>query len=123
MFRSPIITGWSRPSCRMKNGSSRRSKKCWREVPAMSKKHLPDGIRVRWLGHATFDLVGPAGQKFLIDPFLVNNPAFPKKFGAQTTAPGAYHALLVTHPHSDHFEDALPLLLDDPALKVVSQFE
>jgi len=89
----------------------------------MSKKHLPDGIRVRWLGHATFDVVGPAGQKFLIDPFLVNNPAFPKKLGAEVTAPGAYHSLLVTHPHSDHFEDALPLLADDPELKVISQFE
>jgi L-ascorbate metabolism protein UlaG (beta-lactamase superfamily) len=89
----------------------------------MSKKHLPDGIRVRWLGHATFDIVGPAGQKFLIDPFLVNNPAFPKALGGEVTAPGAYHALLVTHPHSDHFDDALPLLKDDPALKVISQFE
>jgi L-ascorbate metabolism protein UlaG (beta-lactamase superfamily) len=89
----------------------------------MSKKHLPDGIRVRWLGHATFDLVGPAGQKFLIDPFVVKNPAFPKALGAEVTAPGAYHAMLVTHPHSDHFEDALPLLLDDPALKVIAQFE
>jgi L-ascorbate metabolism protein UlaG (beta-lactamase superfamily) len=89
----------------------------------MSTKHLPDGIRVRWLGHATFDLVGPGGQKFLIDPFLVNNPAFPKSLGAEATAPGAYHCLLVTHPHQDHFEDALPLLLDDPKLKVISQFE
>lgn len=89
----------------------------------MSKKLLPDGIRVRWLGHATFDLIGPAGQKFLIDPFIANNPAFPKKLGAQVVAPGAYHSLLVTHPHQDHFEDALPMLLDDPALKVISQFE
>jgi len=89
----------------------------------MSKKHLPDGMKVRWLGHATFDLFGPAGQKFLIDPFITNNPAFPKELGAEVTAPGAYHALLVTHPHSDHFEDALPLLLDDPQLKVISQFE
>lgn len=89
----------------------------------MSKKHLPDGIRVRWLGHATFDIAGPAGQKFLIDPFLVNNPAFPKKLGAEVTAPGAYQCLLVTHPHQDHFEDVLPLLMDDPALKVISQFE
>jgi len=89
----------------------------------MKKQHLPDGIRVRWLGHATFDIAGPAGQKFLIDPFLVNNPAFPKALGAEVTAPGAYHSLLVTHPHMDHFEDALPLLLDDPALKVISQFE
>lgn len=87
----------------------------------MSK--LPGGIRVRWLGHATFDLVGPAGQKFLIDPYLKNNPAFPNALGGEVTAPGAYHSLLVTHPHSDHFEDALPLLKDDPALKVICQFE
>jgi L-ascorbate metabolism protein UlaG (beta-lactamase superfamily) len=89
----------------------------------MSAKHLPNGIQVRWLGHATFDIVGPAGQKFLIDPFIVENPAFPKHLGAQVTAPGAYDALLVTHPHYDHFADALPLLRDDPALKVVTQFE
>ena len=31
--------------------------------------------------------------------------------------------LLVTHPHSDHFENVLPLLKDDPELKVVAQFE
>ena len=90
---------------------------------AMSKKHLPDGIRVRWLGHATFDLIGPAGQKFLFDPFLVENPAFPKELGAEVTAPSAYDALLVTHPHYDHFADVLPLLRDDPALKVVTQFD
>jgi len=89
----------------------------------MSKKHLPDGMQVRWLGHATFDLVGPAGQKFLFDPFLVENPAFPKNLGAEVTAVGAYHALLVTHPHYDHFADVLPLLKDDPDLKVVTQFE
>jgi L-ascorbate metabolism protein UlaG (beta-lactamase superfamily) len=89
----------------------------------MSKNHLPDGIRVRWLGHATFDLIGPAGQKFLIDPFLANNPAFPQALKGEVTAPGAYHCLLVTHPHSDHFDDALPLLKDDPALKVIAQFE
>jgi len=87
------------------------------------KSHLPDGIRVRWLGHATFDLVGPAGQKLLFDPFFVNNPKFPQNLGAEVTAPAAYHCLVVTHPHADHFEDALPLLKDDPALKVITQFE
>ena len=87
------------------------------------KSHLPDGIRVRWLGHATFDIVGPGGQKFLIDPFIVNNPKFPKELGGEVTAPGAYDSLLVTHPHQDHFEDVLPLLKDDPALKVIAQFE
>ena len=89
----------------------------------MSKKLLPNGIEVRWLGHATFDLVGPGGQKFLFDPFIVHNPAFPKNLGAEVTAGGRYDALLVTHPHYDHFADVLPLLKDDPALKVVTQFD
>jgi len=89
----------------------------------MSTKHLPNGIQVRWLGHATFDVVGPAGQKFLFDPFIVQNPAFPKHLGAEVTAPGAYHSLLVTHPHFDHFADVIPLLKDDSALKVVTQFD
>jgi L-ascorbate metabolism protein UlaG (beta-lactamase superfamily) len=89
----------------------------------MSKKHLPDGMWVRWLGHATFDLAGPAGQKFLIDPFIVENPAFPRELGAEITAPDAFTALLVTHPHFDHFADVLPLLKDDASLKVVTQAE
>src|ERR1700761_5170895 len=89
----------------------------------MSKNHLPDGIKVRWLGHATFDVVGPAGQKFLFDPFIVNNPAFPKNLGAEVMRQGAYDALLVTHPHSDHFEDVVPMLLDDGALQAVTQFD
>jgi L-ascorbate metabolism protein UlaG (beta-lactamase superfamily) len=88
-----------------------------------SKTKLPDGIEVRWLGHATFDLKGPAGQKFLIDPYIANNPAFPKELGSEVARPGAYQALLVTHPHSDHIEDAAPLLLGDHGLKVVCQFE
>lgn len=88
-----------------------------------SKKYLPDGIQVRWLGHATFDITGPAGQKFLIDPFLVSNPRFPQSLGAEVLAPGAYNSLLVTHPHADHFADVLPMLLNDSNLKVVSQFE
>lgn len=89
----------------------------------MSKKHLPDGISVRWLGHATVDVVGPGGQKFIFDPFIVDNPAFPKALGAEVTAGGAYDAILLTHPHYDHFSDVVPLLLDDPQLKIVTQFD
>jgi L-ascorbate metabolism protein UlaG (beta-lactamase superfamily) len=89
----------------------------------MSKKHLPDGMKVRWLGHATFDLVGPAGQKFIVDPFIVENPAFPKNLGAEVISPGAYNLILLTHPHYDHFADVLPLLKDDSALKVLTQFD
>jgi L-ascorbate metabolism protein UlaG (beta-lactamase superfamily) len=85
---------------------------------------LPDGMEVRWLGHATFAVTGPQpGQKFLFDPFLANNPRFPKELDAEVRRAGAFDALLVTHPHSDHFEDALPLLKGDAKLKAICQFE
>jgi L-ascorbate metabolism protein UlaG (beta-lactamase superfamily) len=84
---------------------------------------LPDGITLRWFGHATFEVTGNEGQKFLIDPFLAHNPKCPAAWMQEAAKPGAFHALLVTHPHADHFEDALPLLSGDPALKVVCQFE
>ena len=40
---------------------------------------------------------------------------------ARKSRPGrAYDALLVTHAHSDHFEDVVPLLKDDPKLKAIA---
>jgi L-ascorbate metabolism protein UlaG (beta-lactamase superfamily) len=83
---------------------------------------LPAGFRLQWLGHATFRLEG-AGRKFLFDPFLADNPRFPKELDAELRAPGAFDALLVTHAHSDHFADTAPLLKGDPALKVIAQYE
>jgi L-ascorbate metabolism protein UlaG (beta-lactamase superfamily) len=88
----------------------------------MSTNLLPAGIRVQWLGHATFRLEG-AGQKFIFDPFLAENPRFPKELDAEVRAPGAFDAILLTHPHFDHFADALPLLKGDPKLKIVTQFD
>ncbi len=65
---------------------------------------LPDGIQVRWWGHSTFAVTGPTpGQKFLFDPFLANNPRFPKDHDAEVRRPGAFDALVITHPHYDHF--------------------
>jgi L-ascorbate metabolism protein UlaG (beta-lactamase superfamily) len=84
---------------------------------------LSDGMSVRWLGHATLDVTGPKGEKYLFDPFIANNPKFPTQLEKEVRTPGAYRALLVTHPHFDHFDDALPLLKGDSALKVVTQFE
>jgi L-ascorbate metabolism protein UlaG (beta-lactamase superfamily) len=85
---------------------------------------LPDGILVRWLGHSTFLIQGPGpGQKFLVDPFLRQNPRFPTELDAEFRQPGAFDALLVTHPHFDHFDDVLPLLKGDPKLKVITQFD
>ena len=88
----------------------------------MSTNLLPAGICVQWLGHATFRLEG-AGRKFIIDPFLSDNPRFPKELESEIRAPGAFDAILLTHPHYDHFADVLPLLKGDPKLKVVTQFD
>lgn len=84
---------------------------------------LPDGMAIRWWGHATFAVTGPAGTKFLIDPYFASNPAFPQEHEAEVRKPGAFGTLLLTHAHFDHFEDALPLLQGDPALQVVCQFD
>ena len=84
---------------------------------------LPDGMQVRWLGHSTFEVKSPSGQKFLFDPFIESNPKFPQELKEEVRKPGAFQALLVTHPHFDHFEDVVPLLKGDPALKVVTQFD
>jgi len=89
----------------------------------MSKKHLPDGITVRWLGHSVFDVTGPDGKKVIFDPFIVQNPAFPKNLGAEVIVRGAYAAILLTHPHFDHFADVIPMLKDDSELKLITQFE
>jgi L-ascorbate metabolism protein UlaG (beta-lactamase superfamily) len=90
----------------------------------MSGQLLPDGIRIRWWGHSTFAVSGPQpGQSFLFDPFLANNPSFPKEHDAEVRAPGAFDALIITHAHFDHFDDALPLLKSDPKLKAIAQYE
>ncbi len=88
----------------------------------MSTNLLPAGIRLQWLGHSTFRLEG-TGRKFIIDPFLAENPRFPKELDAEVRAPGAFDAILLTHPHFDHFADAIPLLKGDSELKIVTQFD
>jgi L-ascorbate metabolism protein UlaG (beta-lactamase superfamily) len=83
---------------------------------------LPAGLRLQWLGHATFTLEG-AGRKFIFDPFISDNPLFPRQLEAEVRQPGAFEAILLTHPHFDHFADAVPLLQGDPKLKIVTQFD
>lgn len=85
-------------------------------------KLFPEGVSIRWLGHAFFEITSPGGS-WAIDPFYENNPAFPKGELARITRPGAFNTILLTHPHGDHIEGVAPLLKGDPALKVVTQFE
>jgi L-ascorbate metabolism protein UlaG (beta-lactamase superfamily) len=63
------------------------------------------GVKLTWLGHATFKVETPGGQTVLIDPWVMVNPACPgnlKKFDKIDT-------MLITHGHFDHIGDAVEL--------------
>ncbi|MGC9291399.1 MAG: metal-dependent hydrolase [Acidobacteriaceae bacterium] len=61
------------------------------------------GMKLQWLGHASFHLLTAKGTSILIDPWLESNPACPKDW----KAPAKVDLVLCTHGHSDHFGDAL----------------
>lgn len=63
------------------------------------------GTRVTWLGHATVLVQTPKGTNVLIDPFIENNPKYPKSF----KLPEKIHYILLTHGHGDHVSDAVPV--------------
>lgn len=77
-----------------------------------------NGIKLTWLGHATFLIESPEGKKILIDPWVMNNPMTPadkKKFDN-------IDVMLCTHGHGDHIGDAVELAKKhDP--KVVGVYE
>ena len=63
------------------------------------------GTRVTWLGHATVLVQTPKGTNILIDPFIQNNPKYPRGF----ELPEKIHYILLTHGHGDHMSDAVPV--------------
>jgi L-ascorbate metabolism protein UlaG (beta-lactamase superfamily) len=67
--------------------------------------HFPDGLQITWLGHSTFRIVTPSGKRLLIDPWVMNNPACPDDL----KDPGPLDAMLITHGHFDHIDDAVQL--------------
>jgi L-ascorbate metabolism protein UlaG (beta-lactamase superfamily) len=74
------------------------------------------GLKVQWLGHATFLMTSPKRLRLLFDPFLTSNPSCP----ASAKRVGAVDLMLITHGHSDHCEDAAAVGRESGATVVTS---
>ena len=75
-------------------------------TPVLAQSPRP--IRIRWLGHAAFEVVSPGGTRILIDPWLLENPSTPAAYRDTTYWMSADHrpgGIIVTHPHGDHDAD------------------
>ena len=94
------------------------------QQPARRAVSRLNPVSVRWLGHAGFEVVSPGGTRLLIDPWLSQNPSTPDSLKAVSYWTGAHKpaAILVSHSHFDHAQDAKALAQASGA-PVVSSFE
>jgi len=79
---------------------------------------MANALSYTWLGHATFLVSTPGGKKVLLDPWVTGNPKSPES--AKTL--GHLDLILVTHGHSDHTGDVVPIARASGA-QVVAPFE
>ena len=63
------------------------------------------GTRITWLGHATVLVQTAKGTNVLIDPFIEQNPKYPKS----AELPSRIDYVLLTHGHGDHISDVVPV--------------
>ena len=64
-------------------------------------------LSITWLGHSTFLRDLPGGTRILTDPWL-GNPRCPASFSKPEQL-GRVTLILVSHGHSDHVTDAIPV--------------
>ena len=63
------------------------------------------GVKLTWLGHATFRMVTPGGTRVLVDPWVMSNPMCPQNEKDVKKV----DVMLCTHGHFDHIADAIEL--------------
>ena len=63
------------------------------------------GIKLTWLGHATFRVVTPGGTTVLVDPWVMGNPMCPELEKKVKNV----DVMLCSHGHFDHIGDAVAI--------------
>jgi len=63
------------------------------------------GVKLTWLGHATFRIETPGGKTVIVDPWVMGNPMCPEKDKNVKNV----DILLCTHGHGDHIGDAVEI--------------
>jgi len=63
------------------------------------------GTRITWLGHSTVLIQTAKDTNLLIDPFIAQNPKYPKDY----VLPEKIDYVFLTHGHGDHISDAVPV--------------
>ena len=74
-------------------------------------------MQITWLGHSTFALQFDSDEVLVLDPWIENNPAYPKGYELKRV-----DAIAVSHAHFDHSDDVIPLA-KKLSPKVVAIFE
>jgi len=74
-------------------------------------------MKITWLGHSLFELQFASGEVLVLDPWIRENPAYPKDYKIKRV-----DAIAISHGHSDHTDDLIPLATEfEP--KVVAIYE
>jgi L-ascorbate metabolism protein UlaG (beta-lactamase superfamily) len=80
---------------------------------------LDNGVKLTWIGHASFILETPGGKRALIDPWMTGNPVAPESLHD----PGDVDLILVSHGHSDHTGDVIRLAREKSPAAVMCMIE
>jgi L-ascorbate metabolism protein UlaG (beta-lactamase superfamily) len=64
-----------------------------------------NGVKLTWLGHATFRIETPGGKTLLLDPWVMGNPKCPDNEKRLSKV----DVMLCTHGHFDHIGDAVQI--------------
>ncbi len=80
---------------------------------------LGNGVKLTWIGHASFILDTPGGKRAVIDPWMTGNPVAPDSL----QDPGDVDLILLSHGHSDHTGDVIRLAKEKSPAAVMCMIE